>query len=414
LYVLTRPCVFGACEPLQKAQQLDQEVGQTIQNTNSALAIKEAHDQLAEASYLLSTIPFWSGRHQEAQTLLARFSDKAEVLGQVVDALEHGNAAAQKSQNPPHPVPQWREIQWLWQDAIAKLEKIPANSPVYPLVQRKLKEYQANLNSTNQRVIAEQNAQDKVTAARKTAQVAESRVGTASSATNWQQAFSTWESAINLLRQVPQGTMAHAEADQLIAIYQPKLAEANNHRSQEQLSANAYNQAMKLSQEARDLGQQNQWTQAVESWQNALNNVRQVPNGTTYFNDAQSLVNSYTTALNQAEENLRRSQAMQSAKPTLDQTCDGSPKICTYMLAVEAIRVQITPEYDQVVENMMVHTQVSTNNSDRADAVNRVNLLLRSLAAISQNTRVPVELYNSDGSKFGTYAPDLSGYVQQR
>ncbi|MBI4781946.1 MAG: hypothetical protein HY785_11605 [Oscillatoriophycideae cyanobacterium NC_groundwater_1537_Pr4_S-0.65um_50_18] len=427
-YVLSRPCVLGSvCEPIQKAQQLDQQATQTIATTDSALAVVEAYDQLTEANYLLGTIPSWSGQHQAAQALQATYENKSKMLGQVVKALKQGNAAAQKSQNPPHPLPKWRQIQWDWREAIALLEKVPPDSPVLSLAQKKLAEYKVNLDTTDRRVLVEQGAQDKVTTARKTAEVAENRANLATTPESWQQVYLTWEAAINLLQQVPQGTMAHAEAAQFISLYQSKMAEADNRRNQEQASTGSYQEAVKLAEQARNWERQNQWTQAVAAWRSAFTNIQQISQGTTYYSQAQPLVSEYQAALTQAETNLDRTSAMQRVKPDLDRACLGTElganleanlksqagmsKVCTYTLSPTAIRIQVTPQYDQAVENVITRAQTQGDARARAEVTTQVNELLRNLADIGKTAQVPIELYSSNGSMFANYNPNASGYV---
>ncbi|NJO72441.1 MAG: hypothetical protein HC833_00840, partial [Leptolyngbyaceae cyanobacterium RM1_406_9] len=239
LYALTRPCVIGACVPLQTAQQLSQEASQLVQANSSALDVNEAYQKLAEGSYLLGTIPRWSGEYTEAQALLQVYGTQSEALGQVVAALQTANEAAHASQNPPHPLTRWEEIRAMWEEAIALLEKVSANHPIHPLAQQKLTEYQANLSMINQRIVIEQQAQDKIQLARDTARLAEAREGVAESVEGWQLAHITWQVVVNLLQEIPSGTMAYAEAEQLLAIYQPRLEEARDRRLQEEISAKA-------------------------------------------------------------------------------------------------------------------------------------------------------------------------------
>ncbi|HEY9700109.1 MAG TPA: hypothetical protein V6D10_22835 [Trichocoleus sp.] len=412
IYMLSRPCVIGVCKPLEQAQQSSTAAIDKIQNTNSALEVVDAYEQLTQASDMLSTIPPWSSHYETAQGLMMTYENQAKLVEQAVKALRQANKAALKSQNPPHPLQQWREVQWLWRDAIAQMQKVAVDSPMYGLAQRKLQEYEANLAGINDRVIAEQNAQDRVNVARKTAQVAEARAGIANSAEAWQQVYATWSAAIKLLQQIPQGTMASGEAQQLLALYQPKLNEAEQKQSQESIAVSAYNQAVQFADQARNLEEQNQWEQAASVWQNALTKIQQIPTNTAYSNQAQTLVSAYTTALNQAETNRTRYGAMQSQKAQLDRTCRGNPEICTYTFTPQAIRVQITRTYDRLAERTITSSQSGTVSAPPA-TVNQVDELLRSLAAISEQAQVPIELYNADGSKFGTYAPDVSGYVQQ-
>jgi tetratricopeptide (TPR) repeat protein len=335
---------------------------------------------------------------------------RASRVAQIVNALEKANAAAQKSLNPPHPLAQWREIQWLWRDAIAALQKIPPDSPVYDLAQRRLQEYETSLNGINQRVATEQNAQERVNAARRTAEVAEAQAGIAKSAQDWQQSYAAWQAAVKVLDQIPQGTAAYAEAEQLLALYQPRLQEANQRQGQETIAENALRQANQLAEQARSLEQQNQWTEAKTIWQQAVTNLQRIPQGSVYSMQVQSTLQSYTTAMTQAEKNAARLTAMQAVQPDLDRTCAGMVPLCTYSFAPQAIRVQITRSYDQATERVMTSTQ---SGSMQAVITTQVNNLLRSLAAISETAKVPIELYNADGSRFGTYSPEASGFVAQ-
>lgn len=413
LYLLTRPCVIGGCEPLQRARQLSQEAIQTAQTTESALEVVEAHKQLNEASYLLGTIPAWSRHHESAQAVLASYEDQAVVLGQVVEALEQANGAAQRSQNPPHPLHEWREIQRLWREVIARLERIPSDSPLQSLVQRKLQEYQANLTGINQRVAIEQQAQDRIAVARQAGQIAEARAGAAQSAKNWQETAATWTTAIEQLRQVPQGTIGHDEAQQLLAIYQPKLTEARSRQTQESTAADAYSQALSAAEQARKLEQQNQWAQAATRWRDALTYVQQVPNDSAYYGQVQPLISTYTKTLQQAQDNSQRATAIESARSNLDLACSGNPRICTYTLSPQIVRVQFTPGYDQTVGKLITNAD-SKGSGFPPETVNQVNGLLRTLAEISDATQVPIELFDSNGTKLGTYTPSLSGYVLQQ
>ena len=412
LYMLTRPCVIGRCEQIQQAQQLSMAALQTARTTESALDVVGAYKQLSEANYLLSTIPIWSGQHAKAQTLLASYEDQSVALKRVVEALEQANKTTRRSQNPPHPLPVWREIQWSWREVIEGLEQIPSNNPVYGLVQRKLQEYRANLSDINHRVASEQQAQERVAAARKVGELAQSQAEAAKSPENWQETASNWTTAIQQLQRIPEGTIAHAEAQQLLALYQPKLTQANVQRTQEQAAAEAYAQALSLAEQARRLEQQNQWVEAAEQWRDALNAAQQIPSQSTYYSQVQPLLGTYAKTLQQAQETSQRVGAIQLAKSNFDQVCAGSPKICTYTLSPQAIRVQFTSLYDQTV------TQLIANNSPSKEfppaTVNQVNELLRSLADMSETTQVPVELYNSNGSKLGTYRPSASGYSTQQ
>ncbi len=414
VYALTRPCVIGGCPPLQTAQSLYRSSSQLTQSELTSAAIVEAYEQLVEAGYLLNTIPPWSSYYSTAQSLVPLYEAESRTVGKVVKAQESAMAAANASQNPPHPLETWQDIQGLWRNAIAQLEQIPEDSVVSSFTRTKLSEYQGNLAAINRRITVEQEAQEKILTARTTAQLAETREAIAESVEGWQLAHATWQATVKTLQSVLRNTMAHAEAQQLLAIYEPKLAMARDRRTQEEISATAYNRALSLAAQAQTLEQREQWAQAVSSWQEALTNAEQVPTGTSYHGQAQPLVGAYRAALNQAQDSLRFSVAMQSAMADLSRTCSGGPSICDYTLGDKVIKVQIRPTYDQVVERTMVSTGLVGDYNTPAEVLVHANTLLRALAAISENAQVPIELYYSDGSQFGTYMPEFSGYVPRR
>lgn len=411
LWAMTRPCVLGNCVPLTQAERLTETASQTIATTTSAQAVIDAYDQLTKASDLLETIPPWSGRHDEAQGQLQIVRSQAGELQQIVSALHLANAAALKSQNPPHPFRTWQEIRADWQQAIARIQQVPPDSPVAALAQRKLTEYQANLATINRRIDLERQAQAQLNNARSTARIAEAREGVANSVDSWQLVQGTWESVVSALQKVPATTMAQTEAQQLLSVYQPKLAAARDRATRETASTRFYNDALTAANQAESAERNRAWSQAVEAWQSALTNAQQVPPNSIYHDRAQPLLAAYGTALARSREMLKTARAQEAAADDLDRTCNGSPKICDYSFADQAIRVRITPTYDRLVEQTMTQTRMSGDYATQAELLSHVNSLLRALAAISENANLPIELYNSDGSLFGTYKPEFSGYV---
>jgi tetratricopeptide (TPR) repeat protein len=406
-YILSRPCVLSSvCQPLQEAEQLGQTAVQTLQTTSDSRDVVKAHEQLIAANELLVTIPAWSGQHQQAQALLAENRDKTKVLGSVVEALKQANVASLKSQNPPLPVHEWREIQQIWRESIASLEKVPFDNFLYALAERKLKEYRANLNMINQRVIAENEAQAQLDKAKRAAESAEAREGIAISSDPWAVVYAKWQAAVDELGKVPERSMARIEAQRLLPTYQNKLKEVDRRRAQEIVGADAYEQAIALAERAQALEQENQWTEAVSYWEAALVSAQKIAPGTAYSDQAQQLITSYTAALDRAEAGQRLSSSIELAKPDLDRACGGAPRICTYTLGPSVIRVQITAEYDRAVEQTVNSAQLRGDETARAEMTSQVNAFLQELAGISEIAQVPIELYNSGGTKFGTYTPN--------
>ncbi|HEY9661947.1 MAG TPA: hypothetical protein V6C65_26120, partial [Allocoleopsis sp.] len=307
----------------------------------------------------------------------------------------------------------WREVQWIWKDAIATLEKVPADSLVYPLAQSKLKQYQANLESINHRILAEQQAQDRLDAVKQAANVTTARSQIVDSPDSWQQTAKSWQTLINQLKQIPQGTSAYIQAQRLLPLYQQNLEAAETKRDQSQLGTTAYNQAMRFTQQARQAEQQSQWSQAVTNWRDAIAALKQIPEGTTYYSQAQTMLASSTTALQKAEATLKQINLTETVSPQLDRLCKGIPTLCSYTIAVDAIRVQFTPTYDLLAERTLLASQSQNGTSLRADTFNQMNQLLRSFAGISTTAEVPLELYNASSTRFATYDPQRSSYITQ-
>ncbi|MEP0753525.1 hypothetical protein NDA03_15020 [Trichocoleus sp. Lan] len=403
LYALTRPCVIGTCTPLLTAQALSQEASATLQRPKSGQEILEAREKQQEAIRLLKLIPFWSGSYSEAQKQLNDNSQQAELLDQLVMALSKGSAAARQSQNPPHSATEWLEIQKLWREAIALLEPVPKNSTVYQLAQQKIKDYRINLAAINGRVNAERQALKNLDAAKEGLQVAEAREGVANSIATWRLAEMNWEMAINRLKAIPVGTTSRPEAQQLLATNLPKLSAARDRKNKEQIAANAYNFAQTLARNAKNYEQRNQWTLAVLNWRNAIVNIQKIPRGTFFYNQGDSLMSSYKAELRQAEIQLGYASLLQKASTDLIKTCAGTPKVCEYTVTSQLIRVQLTPAYMQMVTQTVNAAQLRGDANAQAGIAAHLRTLGDALEAISDNARIPLELYTPDGSLLNKY-----------
>lgn len=405
VYLLTRPCVIGECEPIQTAQQLNQESAQLTRRAKSQQQLTAAQQQLAEATDALQTIPPWSPRYQEAQQLSQTLSTESGTLNQAVTALQKASAAAQKTQNPPHTVQEWQAIQALWREVIRPLEAVPRNSAVYSLAQQKLPGYRANLTSVHQQLKAEQQATKKLKLALATSQVATKRQSAAQSLQKWQQVQSTWQVAVDLLVSIPKTSTAHKEAQHLLRTYRLKLVAAGDRTTKEQFSAKTYNQAISLATVAQRYEQQNQLATAVTNWSQALNAAKQVPTGSFYHSKAQPIIDSYSSALKQAEDKLKAANILQKVRTDLDRTCSGSIQVCNYTLNSQAITVRLTSDYERAVEQSFIDANVQDDSNTQAGVVNYYQALLQALEAISYNASLPLQVYDAEGSLIHNYRP---------
>lgn len=103
------------------------------------------------------------------QKLVAAERDFQEVVGlaagnervsiMIQAAREFGSQAAQEGQNPPHSVAEWQQVEHLWEEAIARLERVREDDLAgYEVAQPLLAEYRRNLGVIQVRRQAEQDS----------------------------------------------------------------------------------------------------------------------------------------------------------------------------------------------------------------------------------------------------------------
>lgn len=404
-YMLTRPCVIGECPALETAQQLSKVANHLTQRVNSQPDLLAVQQQLVEANNSLKAIPRWSFRYQEASQLSQNLSERSATLDQISAALEKAAAATKKGENLPHTVQKWQEIQALWQQAIATLANIPANSSLYGLAQQKLAQYQTNLQVVNQHLNLEQQASKKLLQAKNTILLAKTRGDTARSSQAWQKVKATWQSAIAILGSIPKTTTAYEEAQQLQASYRTQIKAASDRATKEQMSAKAFSQAMSKANLAQKDEQQNQISLALSNWNQALNSAKQIPGGTQYYNQSLPLIASYTSAIQQAGAKLKVANVLQLARTDLNRTCSGTIPVCKYSLNNQLIMVQLTSGYEQAVERNYISARLHTKSKTQVGVAMHYYKLKRELEAISNKANVPLQVYESDGSPLHNYKP---------
>ncbi len=404
-YAVTRPCVVGECTAIENAQQLRNESINTLKTAKTESEIQQSRAKLTKATRELNDIPFWSSHHGDAQKLIKSYRIEAQTIDPLISGLNAAKLASENSQNPPHSIQKWEEIQSNWRQAIAQVQQVPQNSPVYTLSQQKLKTYQSNLATINQRLKQEQEAETKFALAKQTAKLGQVRQDAAKTLSHWQQVQSTWEAAINSLSSIPKNTVAYEEAQLLLASYQPNLATVRDRVNQEDIAAKIYNQAITIASLAKSFEQQNQWTQAVTSWRRASTYAQQVPSGTYYHAQAQQLSDSYSASLSKAQAKLQVALILQKARTDLDRICTGVPKICNHTVDRQTIKVYLTPAYVNGVRRTAMTAGLSGDATTLAGVDDHLKTLQVALEAISENADVTLEIYDQNRALIGRYVP---------
>ncbi|MDJ1169849.1 hypothetical protein PMG71_10465 [Roseofilum sp. BLCC_M154] len=147
-------------------------------------------------------------------------TQKTDTLIQA--AAQYGMAAAQMSQNPPHPEAQWQEIIRLWDQGSQQLERVTDDNPAYVEAQKKLAEYRKNAAMARIRLENEQNSMQALNQAK-------SQITTwqqlATSTTNKGVLVSGLQRIIYDLDRVKSGTTATEEARSLRQFAEAKMQE---------------------------------------------------------------------------------------------------------------------------------------------------------------------------------------------
>ncbi len=405
LFLFTRPCAIGSCQPLELAERLQ---AQAITQVNadvyglSPADLVQARQQLLQAIDALGEVPRWSEAAQTANRLLPEYRTQLKTLDLIIAAQDKATAAAQRSQNPPHPVAEWQAIHALWQAAIAPLEKVPQTSDLAPLAEHKRVEYQVNLNAIAQRIQREQESDRHLAAAQTAADAAESRQAYASTLADWQELATLWESAIRPLQLIPSGTMAHATATDRLPYYQGKLNTVRARITQEETAVATYRKAVQLAEQAKAHERQNLWSKALNDWQAARALLQEIPPDTLLAAQAQSLMSTYDEAMRSAQSNWVAFNNLQNIRHDLEQACGGQPRRCTHSVSATAITVTLTPDYEATL-----HTAERLQSElVRAEITNQWQALDFTLQSISQNAGIPVLVYDSTGSLLVNHTPN--------
>ncbi len=406
VYVLTRPCVLGECPEIGAAQELANESANTLQAPPSGKAILEAQQQLDKAIELLQSIPFWSKYRGEAQNYLQAYQEVSVGLEEVVNALQIAAKAAYQSQNTPLQEAQWQEAQRLWEEAIASLKQIPPQSAFYELAQSKIPLYETNLQTINQRLSEEKKAKVDLRVAEEAGRTAEARHGISQSLENWQLAQATWQTAVNKLKEIPKHTTSYEPAQEKLRAFLPRLAQARDYKMKEQVAANAYKQGMRLAELAKSAENIDQWSRASYNWRSALNYVKQVPEDTFYYYQAQPLIKSYSKSLEDAEKQLLTAMRVEQARGDLEKTCAGNPRVCFYTLNKNVVKVRLTPAYLSKINQNNEKIQSKEDYQAEVNLRNHVFTLGQALETISEESKTRVEVYKPDGSLATTYTPE--------
>jgi hypothetical protein len=411
-YMLTRPCVVGTCDRLTKAEEFYSLAEASLAANPSGKEVETAEADIRAATQLLSAIPPWSSHYGAAQANLQRYRQSAGVLETLNQARDKAMAAAQLSQNPPHPVERWVNIQLLWQQAIDRLASIPSGSPGFDYAQQKLGEYRVNHIAIGRRVVAEEEAEANFNTAVATAKLAQQRMDTANSLAGWQLVTKEWQAAIKGLSLIPQGTMVYPQAQAHLQDYRQRLQRSTNRTQLEEASRRNYDQALQSSRAAAAAQSRGEWSLAVSLWQRALASAEQIPADTAPFPEAANLVETYGNQLKNAQARLQAASALQGLTTTLGNLCGASATPCTLEEVGGQVQVRLPGQYAQTLRRALTPPAPDGTLSFTNQISPDLQTFINQLTTVSHQINRPVAIYDSQGNPVARYRPDLGGFAR--
>jgi len=405
-YMGTRPCVLSVCTELNTATQLTQSSLVTLKNPGvTGQEVLTVQKQLRQSVEDLNSIPMWSGSYDAAQKSLQATTSLVTDLDTTVAAMNIAYKAANTVKTTPLPLPQWLQSKQMWTDSIATLGKIATTSQVYPLAQQKLTDYQGQLADVDRQIATETTADLNLKFAVDGIKAATQSQATAKSLAQWRGVKTQWETINNRLTSIPATTTVYAQAQALIKSSQPQIATAQDKVLEEEKANQNYQQAVKLAQSAKLSQKNNQLPQALSQWNQSVVAIQSVPQTSAVYTQAKPLVLEYTKSFQQLENQLKTTQKVALANKDLQRTCSGSPQICTYTVSNKIIVVRLMSLYTQRLKQTAMAASTQGDRNAKVGILNHINTLGTALQTISENAKLPIEVYGADGKQIQNYRP---------
>ena len=405
-YMGTRPCVFSVCTELNNATQVIQSSIATFKNPDvSGQEILTAQKQLHRSVEDLESIPFWSGSYGSAQKSLQLTVPLVADLDTTVAAMNTAYKAATNVKNPPIPLLKWQQSKQMWIGSIASLGRISTTSQVYPLAYQKLTDYQGRLADADRRIQAETTADQKLKSAVNGTKSATQSQAEAKSLAQWRGVKAQWDTVNNQIASIPVTTTAYVQAQALLKSYQPQISTAQDKVIEEDKATQNYQKAVKFAQSAKLAQKNNQLPQALSQWNQSVVAIQSIPQNTDVYTQAKPLVSEYTKNFQQVENKLKTTQKIALANKDLQRTCAGDPQICTYTVNNKTIVVRLMSLYAQTLRQTAMAASTQGDGNAKAGILNHVNTLGNALQIISENAKLPIEVYGADGKQIQNYRP---------
>ncbi|GBF80526.1 hypothetical protein [Aphanothece sacrum] len=403
VYMMTRPCVFGECEILQKADNLAQEARLVFAPSLSDESLVSAQEKLAKSLKLLQSIPQWSSYYSTALYLQKDYQDKLNILSLLIEANDFEKQALSFYNKAPISLEKLEKVEYLWKEAIVKLVSISADSVGYHLVELTLTKYRDNLKNIQEKIFLEKQAQIIFKQANEAAKLAKYREQSAQNLSDLQLVYSTWETTIKKLQDIPKATTLFHQTQPILKQYLDKILITRKRKQQEEVAVKSYQEAIKQKKLAEQAQKSQQWSQSLTYWQQGLNYLKQVPKNTFIFRKSEPLITSYSLNVNQVKTQLKKEVELERIKENLAQICFKPSQVCQYIIGEKTIKVTLTSSYLAQVWNTALEAKVQGNLQIQIELLNHISSFEARLQKISNQTQKSIEVYNGEGNLMALY-----------
>ncbi len=404
IFGITRPCVLGACPQIQQSHRLVEKSLAIINPAATGKELQDAQSSLRQSIASLQMVPFWSHSYTQAQTDLKNYERHSTMLNLVIAGMNKAERAAEPTQQQPVTQAAWQDSQQLWEAAITDLEKVSTDSEVYPLAQKKQVEYQQQLNSVKQNITSEVNASKNLNSAKVLSLAASQKQPQAQSLEQWQALQQDWKSMSGFINNIPAGSSAYAEAQTLKKLYEPQILVVNAKLDKEKVSGDFSQKSETAAQVAKKFQKDQKLDESLSQWNNAIALLQKIPTDSIYQASAQKRIPEYNAAMQKVVATKNQVQADKDMK----QTCEGKPQVCSYQIADKAIMVKLLPAYTQTVRKTALAANTQGDNNAKIGLIKHLQSLGNALEAVSDNSRIPIQLYFENGKLLQSYTPRKS------
>ncbi|MBF2078588.1 MAG: hypothetical protein IGR76_08715 [Synechococcales cyanobacterium T60_A2020_003] len=309
--ILLLPSYISMDHHYRQAISLTEQAEQLMNSPTSFADIELGAQKVEEAQTHLDKLPLWflndwgdyrywwySWRFSMSQfdasraqigTLQAKIFQEQNAYTAYTAADQAVSAAKQQYQKAVSPTDKKAAIA-SWQTALNQLDQIPSQTFAGQTAQKQLVAYRQDFQDTVGVAADSDRTNAVITASREFAmKAAQAGQNPPHSVEEWRQIEALWSEALTRLGSIPPTDVeGYAEAQQLMAIYRDNLRQISIRRSQEEQAVAALQSAQtKIERLLATPGDRNY---KISQLQSIINELKRIPNGTTAYLEAQSLL----------------------------------------------------------------------------------------------------------------------------